>query len=526
MDLTIPLIGLFSYIGYSFNKSGKTPRMITGERKELTENENPSGTNIYHSVHLKKIQQDERNRLNKNFEASRVPGSNIISYLSFNDTDESSVFKSIDSQYTGSDYSSQIKSKEFDQKVSKSDLFNAPTYLENLKNGANLGLSGGPIPLTHSNMQAHYRGMVPKNTFVENKGSRNIERLTGVSSLYSGKTEVDNMFQTQQTKFPNVNLVDQERYKPNNKKPFESPFESIKVAPIPGQSMRPIYKNVDELRTQKRETYTNPLNLQKMSRKITADTGEETNEPRKVISGQYFGPANSKYSKQSESGTYDLNRVVQEQEFGNVSVPHSKQNIGMSKNSFGMSRLPLNKEIRERNGDTGHVNIKRKVRVSENFENLAQTERTSTEQETYFPGIKNKQKVVIRSNVDAPTTIKEGNLFSYINNPHKRTRGVTTTDSFKNMTIKSSRDNVSNNDNYYTKFEKGPSIQLNSLNMKSKELTTYKNQDFMKSKQKINTTVGEIKEKETIQQTDLSSRFLNKDVIEQLRKNYPYKNQK
>ena len=525
MDLTLPLIGLFSYIGYSFNKNGKTPRMIEGERKDLTENEKPSGTNIYHSVHSRKIQKEERERLNKNFEDSRIPGSNKISYLSFNEQDDSSVFKSINSQYSGTDYSSRIKAKEFDEKVAKSDLFKAPNYLENLKSGAELGLTGGPIPLTHSNMQAHYRGMVPKNTFVEDRGSRNIERLTGVSPFYSEKNEIDNMFGMEQTKFKKVNIIDRDRYNAGIKKPFESPFESIQVAPLPGQALRPVYRNVDELRTQKRETYSNPFTIQKMSRKITVNEGEKTDIHDRIVGEQYFGGAKANNTKKSTSGLYDLTKMVHEQEYSNISTPHSKQNIGMSVNSFGMSRLPLNKEIREREGPSGHVNIKRRVRVSENFENLPETERTSTEQETYFPGIKKKQKVVIRSNVEAPTTIKEGNLFSYINNPHKRTRGVTTTDSFKNMTIKSSRDKVSNNENYYTKFEKGPSINVNSLNMKSKELTTFENRDFLQNKQKINTTIGELKTPDTLQQTDMTSRFLNKEVIEQLRKNYPYKNQ-
>lgn len=527
MDLSIPLIGLFSYIGYSFNKNGKFPRSVENEREKIVENENPIGENIYHSVHLRKVQQEERDKLNRNFEKSKVPGSNMISYMTFNKNDDSSVFKAIDSQYTGTDYSSIVKKKEFDEKVSKSSLFNSSTFLETLKNGAEgPGLTGGDIPLTHSNMQAFYKGVIPKGIYSHDRGDRMIERLTGVTGFYNEKQEIQNMFTPERTKFENKMMEDSDRYVTSYKKNFHEPFNSIQVAPIPGVANRPVYRNVDDLRTQKRETYQNPLTLQKMSRKINSDVGKKTKEPVKQVTGQYFGPAKYNYKQKAIESNYDITKMVNEEKFSIISTPKSKQNIGLSVNSVGLGRLPNNKDVKERPGEIGYVNSKQRIRVSENFENLPETERSSTEQETYFPGVKKNQKVVIRSNVEAPTTLKEGNLFQYINNPHNSSRGIQTTDSFKNMNIRSSRDTIGNTNDYYTLFEKGPSINTNEINMKTNEKPIYADQLFVKSNRRINKHVESTKQVNSIQETDLTSRFLNKDVIEQLRKNYPYINQK
>ena len=72
-DLTIPLIGLTTLVGYYFSKNGKTPREEIVNREKIENFDNPNGDNIYTSNVVTEANTELLNRSLQNYNQSSKP---------------------------------------------------------------------------------------------------------------------------------------------------------------------------------------------------------------------------------------------------------------------------------------------------------------------------------------------------------------------------------------------------------------------------------------------------------------------
>ena len=72
-DLTIPLIGLTTLVGYYFSKNGKTPREEIVNREKIENFDKPNGDNIYTSNVVTEANTELLNRSLQNYNQSSKP---------------------------------------------------------------------------------------------------------------------------------------------------------------------------------------------------------------------------------------------------------------------------------------------------------------------------------------------------------------------------------------------------------------------------------------------------------------------
>lgn len=509
MDLTLPIIGLISASGYYFVKDGKLPRQEEKVRKNIVKNEDPTGTNIYTSVHSRQTDNMFKEVLHDRFEKSKeFPKQNVFSYIS-------DVSMNVDTNnHTKKENYKNISKNE----AEKSELFKPANYLNQLKEAQNT-LTGKPMETVHTNMQPHFKGMMPKGNFSAHGSERRLELLTGVSKLYTEKQEVPALFDPVQTKFPNLEMVDRQAVfnSVSEKKPFMEPYQQIDVVPFPVSSLRPEYKKVDEMRKYNKLVAKGVNNTPSSRTKISASVGEDVNQPSRNITGlRLNGVKASSRMGARKSGEYT-------HESHEITDPYD--NLFLSTPRFGYTtttnldtdytQQPNNVDIREVLGEFSNPSVKRRARGPSNYsENLKLTERGDTLDDTFSSIPNKKRQGRVRTNFDAKHTLKEGNLYQHTANPHSK-RGVNIT--VAENSSKSLRDVTGDNDNYYTTFNVGPSVNKNTVNERLREPEDFSRLNLPDGRQKFsNRSGGENKLRTSLNNTDNFSAL--KDDVNNIRK--------
>jgi len=291
-DLTIPIIGLTTLIGYFFSKDDKNPRVKPVSRQTTEEFEKPNGSTIYASNKVAQVNEEMLNRSLANYELAKNPSQTGVlpplfnTYSTINnkavlETDykenvpsmaqvnavnryqkfgqkepttplnERPMFKSL------GEYSLSIESRP-DSNVSNFDTTNDP---ENQQISL---LTGKPIDMNHTNMVPFFGSNVKQN--VESFANTPLlDAHTGNTSVFAHKKEVGEFFQNTPQNIYGMPVftteISTDRYISSQFKQNEKPFEENKIsAPISGtfdNNIRPAFKDVNELRpgNNPKETY-------------------------------------------------------------------------------------------------------------------------------------------------------------------------------------------------------------------------------------------------------------------------------
>jgi hypothetical protein len=72
-DLTLPLIGLTTLVGYFFSKDGKNPRETTEVRQSIEGFDKSNGSNIYTSNKVEEVNKEILERSMQNYKKAESP---------------------------------------------------------------------------------------------------------------------------------------------------------------------------------------------------------------------------------------------------------------------------------------------------------------------------------------------------------------------------------------------------------------------------------------------------------------------
>lgn len=329
-DLTLPIIGLTTMIGYLFSKNGKDDRQtIIGDDK-IEEFEKPNGDNIYSSDKANEINNELLQKSFENYKKSMTPSRSGILPPLFNTYGVS-----------GSDILLNSGNNTQINKIQQKDLIDInklkditvknnikvdarPMFQTNMYEGKErvdnnyfqLGgetdaqislLTGLPINNEHSNMIPFF-GSNTKQNIEPFTNVSVLDKYTGNNDTFKHKKETFQLFENKQQDINGTPIynVESDRFVPSTFRQNEKLNEDVRVsAPIAGtftNVIKPIYKNVDELRTSnnKKETYKGRQNSGKFGdvrgltgkvEKQRPDTFYEKNEGHLFkTKGQFTAP--------------------------------------------------------------------------------------------------------------------------------------------------------------------------------------------------------------------------------------------
>lgn len=434
MDLTIPIIGIVSILGYSFSKNGKNKREDVKERETVSKNENPNGENIYHSVDFidqnNKITESSLNSIQEPIESSkRKPvGINLPDNENFIDTiNQNNVYRSLEFK----------KTPEF-------SYLNPGSYLNQLKDNNSLSPQG--FDISKFNGRPMFRGMA-KTVGIDNE--RQLEMFTGVSPLFQEKQAVERVFEPKQTVFDKQKFAESEDIQLTGVNRGVLPFDQIYTKPLPSLSVRPDVKSIDQLKNYKVEPMKSQYNTPVSKQKLKPSLGEVVRTPTSdLVTSQPSVP--SYHSRQPSTRTglsvHDRNNVFTEAFDSTViPVPNSKV-TGIVKNTILSedTRVHSNADIIEHISRFGNSASNRQVKPGSNV-HVSMNERGQVEEEYHY-NLKSKHKRPIQGDTYVPTTLKQGNIYQHIPNPNNSRKGNAIDPKIENFRVKDFIE-VSNNTN-------------------------------------------------------------------------------
>jgi len=422
MELTIPITAGLIFLGRTL-----LPKKVdrnTNKRQTVDDHLNP--TNIYKSNVTKDIKRHERQILDKRFENSKNPGKTGIINSGFITQDCGFDCAEKEPVYAHPSMLPIVTPLQAETDASKfSPIFETPGYLS--KNHANT-LSGEHFKITHNNMQPYFKGSLKQN-MNDNAYSATLERFTGVSSL-QGKTENDNgyasykketenLFDLQQQQVaPGVFELDKSRYFTSTNKPFSIPFPQVRELPIVADIIRPVEKTIDELRILPRKIVENVVNHGLKGRKTNNDY-IESNPRDRAIRDDRYGHRYADSKKHKLNGEVDAcnkPELTEHSYIGNAVPRNHIQYADPDVYAAGVTRQVDKSRIQGNETIRNLKTITKPGEASRTNMDMFETQRETTN--TYATGAPSRTGLGVKlySNITAPTTLKEGNLFDYTGN--------------------------------------------------------------------------------------------------------------
>jgi hypothetical protein len=291
-DLTFPLIGLTTLMGYYFSQSGKIERTKENIREEIEGFDKPSGDNIYSSNEVKKVNEEILERSLANYklaeepsktgmlpplfntysvvgnesviETGKVDGLSSSNLSEINNINRiNNVFGKDKSQVMGIDkmpmFNSIFNKELINEKLNFSELN------KDEKSNLNL-LTGLPYEESHNNMVPFFGGNM-KQKMEEFSNESLLDNRTGKKDLFKHKTELASLYDKSPENIYGAPVfttqINTDRYIPSLYKQNERPIEPEYIpAPISGTIDNPLNpalgaKTVNELRpgNKPKETY-------------------------------------------------------------------------------------------------------------------------------------------------------------------------------------------------------------------------------------------------------------------------------
>jgi hypothetical protein len=281
-DLTLPIIGLTTLVGYFFSKQGNRRPQEQTVRNNVEQFEKPNGNNIYQSNKVNEVNQEMLSRSMANYEKAQNPAQTGVLPPLFNTysavgSDEmlsgetnfglmgisAKQQSEINNVNRLVDVTSSKNTIEIEQRpMFKNSLFggNERQDIEFTDFGVKVDsetslLTGLPIDKQHGNMVPFFGSNVRQN--VEQFSNEQIlDRHTGNTSTFKHKREVGKLFNETPQDIHGTpimtDLVQTDRYVPSLYRQNEKPFDDEKInAPVSGtvyNNIRPTFKSVNELR--------------------------------------------------------------------------------------------------------------------------------------------------------------------------------------------------------------------------------------------------------------------------------------
>lgn len=490
MDLSIPIIGVIAFLGYSLNET-KTPREIPNKRKKISPHETPSGKNIYHSTFSKEIDVKERQIADIQFKKSRFPKkTNIIPPL-YNTECSWGCDKKI-SEYTITPSESKIINDKILKKKntnSKKTIINGPMFNSQL-HGFSITveepvsvdmdkrenfdptisqLTGLPLDLSHDNMVPFFGSNVTQNTDLNSRNSI-LDNHTGETFTKIKKQETVQLFEPEKQQVFGTktfgDLIDSDRYIPSRFHSNVKPIPDIKVQPLPETVVRPGYKSVDNLRVinKPKVEYEKPMTSGK---KFITERGIQprvfknrpetayNNDKLFTTTGQEKAPRSRENFSETKMG---IKNVIAETSLNltpgsDLKKSGSSQRYTKNVNSDVQFSLDLNNRKQEVEQDWVRNAGSNNYDPLDDFINresyfAPEQERETTSRMNLLPAKTSVPDTYTGLGNLPKTTNKEMNLFSYKGAGSRTTIGNVDTTQYDNIQIRTNREDIINKRGY------------------------------------------------------------------------------
>lgn len=258
-DLTLPIVGITTLIGYFFSKSARIEDKHTSDKIE--DFDMPAVENIYTSNKVEQVNNEILERSLANYKDAENPSQTGVIPPLFN------TYSSIGNENAISPYSKMFDEKQNDQHRTNNILSTNETSIEerpmfkylgfeNENEGTEVSLlTGLPLQREHNNMTPFFGSNVKQNT----ETFANVpllDKYTGNKDTYQPKREQGQFFQNKEENIYGApvftNTINTDRYIPSVFKQNEKPFDDEKIVrPIAGtidNNVLPQFKGVNELR--------------------------------------------------------------------------------------------------------------------------------------------------------------------------------------------------------------------------------------------------------------------------------------
>ena len=463
-DLTLPLIGVTTLIGYFFSKDGKNPRKQEIKRQTVEAFDKPNGSNIYTSNIVEESNKEILERSLENYKKSEIPSETGFipplynTYSAVGNESMISVGLNTKPEIIG------LNSKQLGElndlnrlgvaqskiDINTQPMFKTGTFLEKqeyseINNGQDDNksinyLTGLPYDESHNNMIPFFGGSIKQNIETFSNESL-LENRSGKSATFKHKQEIKSLYDvTPENIYGNpvfTTQVETDRYIPSLYKQNEKPVEQEYVsAPISGTIENPLNprlgaKTVDELRvsSKPKETYGGRTiagqfgsvrGIQAEVMKQRPDTYYEQETPDKLLRGPgaYVEHSMNKDYKTNFKGSSRQDYNMEYYGIANNSeLNKTKQRLGTIDNSSELS-LSLFQTPKRQNfeGDylrnvSGSILDKKVDDYGKSGITSYESERTTTGERSH---LLNAQKtefgIAIRPQDNAKSTLKQTTL--------------------------------------------------------------------------------------------------------------------
>ena len=457
-DLTLPLIGLTTLVGYFFNKDGRNVRQENFERNQITPEDKPNGTNIYSSNIVNEANQDILEKSLENYKKAETPSETGYIPPLFNTY--SSVGQDVNKiqrGLSGAELSEINKVNRLDNvkgdnninDISKMPMFNSfqnlssdtsPKFVEvSNKNTSNINiLTGLPFDKDHNNMVPFF-GSSSKQNAEQFSNVSLLDKYTGSKDTFKHKKEAASFYDNVQENIYGAPVfatqIETDRYVPSLYKQDERIFDPERIsAPKEGtidNNIRPVFKSIDDLRTtnKQQETYGGRTLAGQMGEVRGIQPSVEKRRPDTFYEkgvdhlfkgpGQYIAPNIkedfSKNLKASSRQEYNL------EYYGNSNNNQHNKTIQRLSNIVDNSNelnSALFQDPKRQNFENDYVrNLSGEVVQQDTFDfgrssmKQYQSERSTTEDKTQTLNVNQKNSgLTVRPQDDIKTTLKQTTL--------------------------------------------------------------------------------------------------------------------
>lgn len=380
-DLTLPLIGLTTLVGYFFSKDGKTNREVEVTRQKIEPFDKPNGKNIYTSNVVNEANDEILKRSLENYKLAENPSDsgfipplyNTYSAVG-NESMLSAVLNSdpklgLSSEQLGklndinrlgteikNDVATKPMFKPLGKYLGKEESINYSEVAGVSGNQEINHLTGLPFKSDHNNMVPFFGGSMKQNIETFSNESL-LENRSGKSATFSHKKEINSLYDKKpENIYGNpvfTTQVETDRYVPSLYRQNEKPAEQAYIsAPIAGTLENPLNprmlaKTVDELRvlTNQKETFKartiagqfgNVRGIQAEVEKRRPDTYYEQTTPDNLFRGPgaHVGPMGDKNYETNFKGSSRQDYNMEYYGVANNSqINKTKQRLGTIDNS-------------------------------------------------------------------------------------------------------------------------------------------------------------------------------------------------
>lgn len=439
MDLLLPLISGLGIIGYNLNTT-KNERLSSKERTVLSNNELPT-ENLY----SKEMSESERLLSEAKYIQSKDPATTNVIPPFFNNTcitndcsttQFNSVLPSVTSiDQTNDKLNNILSGPMFNSALSNSlENNNFSPIKETFANTGVSYLSGCTFDNTHNNMVPFFGGSVKQNT-----NGYTLDKHTG-NSYQQAKSECNALFQpVKQNIYGTQVEQDRTRYQQSNLKTSLLPFPQIREAPLPPDSFRGKFKNINQLHVKQRITNKTPHTIRaNMASLVSQPIAAQKNRPESsyqsgiqnsFVQGQLKQQAPLNFRNGYQSSTeLEPNHGSAFSNTGNRVSTLKESDLKNAINDIDSILFSISTDdnrYSEKRNEFRNAGGNKAATSREGFSALPETERDTSNSTRINIAQDLKAGYRLRNKQKARTTNKEITLYSYKGNATTETKNAT-----------------------------------------------------------------------------------------------------